>query len=376
MVSDSDSDDDHLKDEATSSKKQSNVVKKKPVRTKLVKLDIMPSDNLNNMPDSKKLEYIRRPTRPVRLFSFTDRDILNRFSKTTESSKKLAMQLLNIVKSVNMSRRVKIENGTVVPNFYIMATKCESQGQKITEMDSVSIVNLVKDIIHMIKIGMYRKVDFVEVICDSPAIFLIKYINVKNWDPVMNAVYVVTSEYLLPYMCKIKAAEEQEEKAKLRLLNSGKQPQISSKRKKSNSPVVQELMKRKKSTSAQSKNLVTEENTVSVDLMKKTNTVTKTQSKPTVFGEICSKLEEETVEAILSKYLEPDAVQFFITQMKVSGKTCNQYRWKDKDKLLALKLLRNDPAEYSVLFQKFTLPSDKTLEKYLSQLKKKREYVF
>lgn len=292
--------------------------------------------------DTAKLRYIRRPTRPVRLFSFSDRDILNRFSKTDEATKSLAMHLLSIVKSVNSQRKVKVENGTMVPNFYIMATKCETnEKEKVTEMDSTGIVNLVKDIIHMIKIGIYRKVEYVEVICDSPAIFLIKYIKVKHWDSVMNAVYVVTSEYLLPYLCKIRAAEEEEEKAEQRIIRN----------------VVSAGTKRKRKQASLDAKKGKVEKPKLIKLENEANN-----------SKISTKTDEEIVEGILSKYLEKEAVQFFMSQMKVGNKTYNQYRWKNEDKIFALNLLRKNPTEYCILFQKFTLPSDKTLEKFVHKI--------
>lgn len=270
-----------------------------------------------------------------------------KFIPKDDETKNLALQLLNIVKSVNTQRKVKIENGTVVPNFYIMATTCDSKpDQKITEMDTTTIVNLVKDIVHMIKIGIYRQVDYVDIICDSPAIFLIKHLKVKVWDSNMNAVYVVTSEYLHPYVCKIKAAEEQEQKALTRQTSP-------------NIPVSKsnvEGSKRKKSAStAQSKKVKLE--SCEGETTSQIITVTSV------------KTDEEIVEGILSKYLESEAVQFFITQMKVAGKTHNQYRWKDSEKSFALNLLKKSPSEYSILFQKFLLPSDKTLEKFVEKLK-------
>lgn len=228
-----------------------------------------------------------------------------------------------------------------------MATKCDATpDQKITEMDSKSIVNLVKDIVHMIKIGLYRQIDYVDIICDSPAIFLIKYLKVKVWDSNMNAVYVVTSEYLHPYVCKIKAAEEEEQKALSRKIPSSIPATTSnakvSKRKKS-SPMI-----------AQSKKIKLKP--------------CEGESSSQVVPAASVKTDEEVVEGILSKYLEWEAVQFFISQMKVAGKTHTQYRWKDDDKLFALNLLRKSPTEYSILFQKFVLPSDKTIEKFVQKL--------
>lgn len=294
--------------------------------------------------DKSALKYIRRPTRPVRLFSYTDRDLQKEFLPKDDSTKNLALQLLNIVKSVNTQRKVNIKNGSMVPNFYIMATKCDATpDQKIIEMDSKSIVNLVKDIVHMIKIGLYRQIDYVDIICDSPAIFLIKYLKVKVWDSNMNAVYVVTSEYLHPYVCKIKAAEEEEQKALSRKMSSSIPVSASS-----------TVSKRKKSTTTQSKKMKVKP--------------CEGESSSQVVPATTIKSDEEIVEGILSKYLEWEAVQFFISQMKVAGKSHTQYRWKDDDKSFALNLLRKSPTEYSILFQKFVLPSDKTIEKYVQKL--------
>lgn len=83
-----------------------------------------------------------------------------------------------------------------------------------------------------------------------------------------------------------------------------------------------------------------------------------------------TKSDEQLVEEILNKYLDQNAVQFFVGQMKVSGKTYTQFRWSEEDKLFALGLLYKNPVEYHILFQKFTLPSDKTLSKFVSKVKK------
>lgn len=300
----------------------------------------IPLKGIDPLRDKSALKYIRRPTRPVRLFSYTDRDLQRPIPKD-ESTKSLALQLLNIVKSVNTQRKVKIENGAVVPNFYIMATKCESEpGRKITEMDSSSIVNLVKDIVHMIKIGVYRQVDYVDIICDSPAIFLIKYLKVKLWDSCMNAVYVVTSEYLQPYVCKIRAAEEEEQKA----------------------------LKRKAAIPAAASTVEAKKRKCPIGPAKKAKQKLLEGESRQVSCSTSLKVDEQVVEGILSKYLEWDAVQFFTSQMKVASKRNNHYRWKDDDKLFALDLLRKAPTEYSILFQKFSLPSDKTLEKFVQKI--------
>lgn len=83
-----------------------------------------------------------------------------------------------------------------------------------------------------------------------------------------------------------------------------------------------------------------------------------------------TKSDEQLIEEILNKYLDQNAVQFFVGQMKVSGKTYTQFRWSEEDKLFALGLLYKNPVEYHILFQKFTLPSDKTLSKFVSKVKK------
>lgn len=83
-----------------------------------------------------------------------------------------------------------------------------------------------------------------------------------------------------------------------------------------------------------------------------------------------SKPDEQLVEDILKKYLDNDAVQFFVGQMKMSGKTFTQFRWTEEDKLFALGLLYRNPVEYNVLVQRFTLPSDKTLNKFVSRIKR------
>lgn len=82
------------------------------------------------------------------------------------------------------------------------------------------------------------------------------------------------------------------------------------------------------------------------------------------------KTDEQLVEEILSKYIDTDGVQFFVGQMKVSGKTYTQFRWSEEDKLFALSLLYKNPMEYNILFQRYTLPSDKTLNKFVQRIKK------
>lgn len=83
-----------------------------------------------------------------------------------------------------------------------------------------------------------------------------------------------------------------------------------------------------------------------------------------------TKSDEQLVEEILKKYLDNDAVQFFLGQMKMSGKSFTQFRWTEEDKLFALGLLYRNPIEYNVLVQRFTLPSDKTLNKFVSRIKR------
>lgn len=271
--------------------------------------------------------------------------------------------MLNIVKAVNSRRQLKVEkNGAVVPNFYIMATYREpdNENRKISAMTSTDIVNLVKDVVHMIKIGVYRKVNDIDIICDSPAIFLIKYVSVKNWNSNMNAVYVVTSEYLLPYLCKIRAAEEQEENAKKRIhvsLTSRATSKhgataVGPKRKGKKMEVSDEVKKARSEEPSQQVQIKEEDNVEENEV----NSVDEPVN------------DEDIVQQVLSKYLEPEAVLFFLTQMKVSGRNFSRYRWSDEDKLFALNLLRNNATEYSVLYQKYMLPSDKTLEKFMKRL--------
>lgn len=83
-----------------------------------------------------------------------------------------------------------------------------------------------------------------------------------------------------------------------------------------------------------------------------------------------SKPDEQLTEDILKKYFDNDAVQFFVGQMKMAGKTFTQFRWSEEDKLFALGLLYRNPVEYNILVQRFTLPSDKTLNKFVSRIKK------
>ncbi|XP_065222130.1 mucin-2-like [Planococcus citri] len=83
-----------------------------------------------------------------------------------------------------------------------------------------------------------------------------------------------------------------------------------------------------------------------------------------------TKTDEQLAEEILSKYIDSDGIQFFIGQMKIAGKTYTQFRWSEDDKLFALGLLYRNPVEYNVLFQKYTLPSDKTLNKFVNRVKK------
>ncbi|XP_065211648.1 mucin-2-like [Planococcus citri] len=83
-----------------------------------------------------------------------------------------------------------------------------------------------------------------------------------------------------------------------------------------------------------------------------------------------TKTDEQLVEEILSKYIDSNGIQFFIGQMKIAGKTCTQFRWSEDDKLFALGLLYKNPVEYNVLYQKYTLPSDKTLNKFVNKVKK------
>lgn len=82
-----------------------------------------------------------------------------------------------------------------------------------------------------------------------------------------------------------------------------------------------------------------------------------------------SKSDEQLVEEILKKYFDNDAVHLFVGQMKVAGKTFTQFRWTEEDKLFALSLLYRNPVEYNMLVQKFTLPSDKTLHKFVARIK-------
>lgn len=306
---------------------------------------------LTNKPVRK---IIRKPARPIRLFSFTDHDIIDRFSLVDPAKKDLTMQLLNVVKSVNLRRQLKVEkNGTVVPNFYLIATNrdLDDKSRKIISMKSVDIVSLIKEIIHMIKTCVYREVDDIEIICDSPAIFLIKYVNVKNWDSSMNSVYVVTSEYLLPYLCKIRAAEEQEKKAKLIAVKI----------------IKDDNKKKTKQTSASlqaTKRLKVEQqlNDKSYRYKAMSDPLSNLSNVP------CAISDEEVVDNILSKYLEPEAVDFFLSQMKTTGKQSNRFRWSDREKLFALSLIRRNPTEYSILYENYSLPSDKAIDKFLKEI--------
>ncbi|XP_065219943.1 uncharacterized protein LOC135845369 [Planococcus citri] len=324
--------------------------------------DSCTSIDIQKLTDYKPLrKIVRKPARPVRLFSFTDHDIIDRFSLVDPAKKDLTLQLLNVVKSVNLRRKLKVEkNGTVVPNFYIIATNrdLDDQSRKISSMKSVDIVSLVKEIIHMIKTCVYREVDDIEIICDSPAIFLIKYVRVKNWDSSMNSVYVVTSEYLLPYLCKIRAAEEQEKNSKLIAVKLVKDEG----KRKSNTKQALQAVKRQKLEN----DLDDESFRYRANAIRELDPLNDSSIVPNL------STEEGIVESILTKYLEQEAVDFFLSQMRSSVKYCSRFRWSDRDKLFALGLLRKNPTEYSILNDHYCLPSDKTLDKFMKQLQTDR----
>lgn len=353
ILSDIDDDDDDV----PSPKACCSSVKVKPINPSTIEIkydkpspsfsDRCTSVDIQKLTEKPLKKIVRKPARPIRLFSFTDHDIIHKFSLADPVKKNITLQLLDIVKSVNLRRRLKVEkNGSVVPNFYIMATKrdLEDSTRKVISMKSTDIVKLIKEVVHMIKTCVYREVDDIEIICDSPAIFLIKYVNVKDWDSGMNAVYVVTSEYLLPYLCKIRAAEEQEKSSKMIAANILKSGPI--KRKQTMEPVQ---VKKPKTV---------------------INEFEPNEQDPLIVPYVQN--DEGIIENILSKYLELDAVDFFLSQMKTVGKVSSRFRWSDKDKFFALNLLRKNPTEYSILYEKYNLPSDKTIDKFLKNLQHER----
>ncbi len=138
------------------------------------------------------------------LHSMIRGDSLNKSSLMQPASKDLVSQLLNIVKMANAPSLTR--DGDAIPNTYIITTKqvfADSKNQKISTMETAEIIALITDTVQAIKDGVFQKSDTLSIVCGSPAIFLIKNVVVKNFDPTMNAVYVITSENLVPHLIQL-----------------------------------------------------------------------------------------------------------------------------------------------------------------------------
>ena len=72
--------------------------------------------------------------------------------------------------------------------------------------------------------------------------------------------------------------------------------------------------------------------------------------------------------ACLAKYLPSDTIAFIESQVTMSQRSKMGYRWKPKDKMIALSIFFHSRKVYKILSQLFILPSKSTLVRDLKKM--------
>lgn len=80
-------------------------------------------------------------------------------------------------------------------------------------------------------------------------------------------------------------------------------------------------------------------------------------------------VNEESLMTQLKKLLPAKAFAFVRTQIRVSQRKANGFRWTTQDKAFFLSLLHASPKCYSLLFDVFSMPSVRTLQKLMKERK-------
>jgi hypothetical protein len=78
--------------------------------------------------------------------------------------------------------------------------------------------------------------------------------------------------------------------------------------------------------------------------------------------------KEEITEAA-SKFLKKHVLDFFACQLRSADQSPRRRRWLEEDKLLALSLFHRSPAAYRLMASYFTLPSVRSLRRWLEGMR-------
>ena len=76
----------------------------------------------------------------------------------------------------------------------------------------------------------------------------------------------------------------------------------------------------------------------------------------------------------LSQFVSGNALEFIMTQIKLSGKTKHSYRWSPKNKSLAMSIFHASPKAYRILRKIFRLPHTVTLKRAMNKLEIEPEF--
>ena len=77
----------------------------------------------------------------------------------------------------------------------------------------------------------------------------------------------------------------------------------------------------------------------------------------------------------IAEYLPPDTVSFIESQVEMSKQCKRAYRWKTKDKMIALSIFFHSQKVYKILSKLFILPSKSTLLRDLKKMNMKPGFI-
>ena len=77
----------------------------------------------------------------------------------------------------------------------------------------------------------------------------------------------------------------------------------------------------------------------------------------------------------IAEYLSPDTVSFIESQVEMSKQCKRAYRWKTKDKMIALSIFFHSRKVYKILSKLFILPFKSTLLRDLKKMNMKPGFI-
>ena len=83
----------------------------------------------------------------------------------------------------------------------------------------------------------------------------------------------------------------------------------------------------------------------------------------------------ESAMSCIKEYLPPQIMSFVDSQVKMSQRTKQGYRWEMKDKMLAMSVFFHSKKAYKILSRFFFLPSERTLQRDLQKMNMKPGFI-